>query len=88
MGRPKFTDDAGDYHHRPGEIADEGCPGGWARCGFARSFTKYMRPRLTSGGHDNNPRVHHSTPDHILDALQYFESQHAHAEAEFQRNTR
>jgi hypothetical protein len=88
MGRPRFIDGHGTYHDRPGEVAEDGCPGGWARCGFANSFAKYIRPRVQGGGHDSNPRVHRDTPEHILDALSIFETHQARAEAEFQRQIR
>lgn len=87
MGRQPYEDEEG-YHHRPGEPEQDGCPGGWSRCGFAASFGKYIRARLQGGGHDSNPRVSSDTPPHILDAVQYFERQYAHAEAEFQRQIR
>jgi len=88
MGRPRFMDEERGYVEHPGEVAADGCPGGWARCGFATSFSKYIRPRIEGGGHDDNPRIHKDTPAHVLDALTYFETQQALAEAEFQRQAR
>jgi hypothetical protein len=88
MGVQPYEDANGNYHHRPPEPEQDGCPGGWARCGFADSFGKYIRVRLQNGGHDSNPRVSSETPPHILDAIQYFERQYAHAEAEFRRQSR
>lgn len=81
---PIVTDEGRD--ERPGEdVARDGCPGGWARCGFAMSFLPYRRTRLADGSHDSNPRVGHHTDPFILDALAYFEKHQAQAEAEFQR---
>lgn len=85
QGAPHRQNEYGNIDPRPGEPPEEGCPGGWARCGFAASFSKYIRPRVQGGGHDSNPRVHAGTPAHILEALQFFEVYQAKAAAEFQR---
>lgn len=86
QGAPKCVHADGYVDPRPPEdIEADGCPGGWARCRFAASFTKYIRPRVQGGAHDSNPRVHAGTPEHILDALRFFEQHQARAHAEFQR---
>lgn len=85
QGAPKRVTPDGYIDPRPAEPLEDGCPGGWARCGFASSFAKYIRPRVQGGGHDSNPRIGAGTPAHILDALQFFETYQAKAAAEFQR---
>lgn len=86
MGRDRTIDPDGYINHRPAEDLSEGCPGGWARCRYASSFMRYIRPSISGGGHDSNPRVDALSADdssHILDALQYFEVHYARAEAKF-----
>lgn len=81
QGAPQRDDDP-----RPGEDYDrDGCPGGWPYCAFAVSFDRYRRRRLADGAHDINPRITPDTPEHILDALTFFEHCEAVAEAEFRR---
>ena len=82
LGRPPDYSDKRRPDMRPPEPDCEGCPGGWSRCGYAASFHRYRRRRVEGGGHDTNPRVGPHTPDHILDALQWFESCEAQAFAE------
>lgn len=69
--------------NRKPEPLSDGCPAGWAHSRYAESFKRYRRRRLENGGHDSNPRVHAGTPEHILDALAYYESEFARAESAF-----
>lgn len=79
LGAPPDYSDKRAPDLKPPEPGCDGCPGGWARCGYAESFNKYRRRRGEGGLHDTNPRVGPHTPGHILDALSWFEDCEAQA---------
>ena len=86
---PKRVTADGYVDARPAEdIESDGCPGGWSRCGYARSFAKYIRPILAGGGHDTNPIVSGSLPAHVLDSIRFFEGYQMRAHNEFTRRAR
>lgn len=84
QGRAPVEED-GRLHPHPPEDPADGCPGGWARCGFASSFSRYIRTRTEGGLHDANPLIHAGTPAHVLEALRFFEVHQSKADAEFRR---
>lgn len=69
----------------PEDIEADGCPGGWQHSGFARSFHRYRRRRLEGGAHDINPRITAATPEHVLEALEFFETCEQRAENDYYR---
>jgi hypothetical protein len=79
MGLPTRWDRDGrdvDFMRPLEDIAGEGCPGGWYRCGFVRSLHKFRR---RGEARTENLLLSRSTDRLVLEAVAYLEDEEAHA---------
>lgn len=65
-------DDLGTNLQAPPELHDEGCPGAWYRCQFARSVLRYRR-MLTDSGFSANILLDRCEDPLVIEAVQYLE---------------
>lgn len=64
------------------DIAGEGCPGGWYRCGFIASLHKYRRG-TAQGVRNENLLLSRCTDRLVLEAIDYLEHEEGHSLASF-----
>lgn len=77
----------GDWHQPGEDIASQGCPEAWARCGFVDSLSPYYRRRMEGGGRVENPALTQCTDGLVHTAIQTLEAfeESAHFERERRR---
>lgn len=80
MGAPREYAQSGaqlshDYNFlKPPESNEDGCPGGWYRCDFVRSLTKYVR-LMFENGFSSNVLLDRTEDKLVIEATQYLEQQ-------------
>ena len=83
MGLPTRYDLEGKDKNflKPIEDIEEGCPGGWYRCGFIRSIHKYRRSGIEN--RIENILLKRSRDKLILEAIDYLENQEIQSHNDF-----
>lgn len=71
----------------PEDIAGEGCPGGWAWCGFTKSLQQYRRPR-GDGVFSANVLLDRCDDPLVLSSIVEWERQLMASEYEFHETVR
>lgn len=66
----------------PEDSENEGCPGGWYRCGFVRSLHRYRR-RGGSEGRTENLLLTRCQDRLVLEAIAYLEDEEANSLSHF-----
>lgn len=66
-------------HLRVAETHDDGCPGGWARCGFNQSLFPYQRHRDQNGGYSANVLLDRTDDPLVIACVQEMEREQSRA---------